>query len=279
MSTLNSATILSPYNEMEECAHFTIDDVSTPFILHGLTTVGTIYTFSFWLKSEATKEITVNGTTFQAMTEWVKHVSTYTASGEDLRILFSSVGTYYIYHPQLEFGTIPTDWTPAFEDHVTELNELEGNLLTQNDIIASLRVDTDNISSSVTSIETSIFELSDSVTKDIQTLTEQVEAKMTSTEVDIQIKAAIDNGVDKVITSTGYTLDGDGLTVSKSDSEMSTQITEDGMRVLKNSDTVLVANGRGVDAVNLHATTYLIIGNNSRFEDWGNRTACFWIGN
>jgi hypothetical protein len=51
------------------------------------------------------------------------------------------------------------------------------------------------------------------------------------------------------------------------------------MTVYKNSATVLTANNVGVDAVNLHATTYLIIGNNSRFEDYGsNRTGCFWIG-
>ena len=61
---------------------------------------------------------------------------------------------------------------------------------------------------------------------------------------------------------------------------MTTQITEDGMTVYRDNTAVLIANNVGVDAVNLHATTYLIIGNNSRFEDYGeNRTGCFWIGN
>ena len=51
------------------------------------------------------------------------------------------------------------------------------------------------------------------------------------------------------------------------------------MQVFKNDEAVLTANNIGVDAVNLHATTYLIIGNNSRLEDFGdNRTGCFWIG-
>ena len=60
---------------------------------------------------------------------------------------------------------------------------------------------------------------------------------------------------------------------------MKTQITEDGMTVYKNEDAVLTANNTGVDAVNLHATTYLIIGNNSRLEDYGSdRTGCFFIG-
>lgn len=52
------------------------------------------------------------------------------------------------------------------------------------------------------------------------------------------------------------------------------------MTVKRNEEEVLKANNNGVDAVNLHATTYLIIGNNSRFEDYdnGSRTGCFWIG-
>ena len=60
---------------------------------------------------------------------------------------------------------------------------------------------------------------------------------------------------------------------------MKTQITEDGMTVYKSDEAVLTANNLGVDAVNLHATTYLIIGTKSRFEDYGSsRTGCFWIG-
>lgn len=52
------------------------------------------------------------------------------------------------------------------------------------------------------------------------------------------------------------------------------------MKIVKNTDTVLTANNTGVDAKNLHATTYLIVGVNSRFEDYddNSRTGCFWIG-
>ena len=69
------------------------------------------------------------------------------------------------------------------------------------------------------------------------------------------------------------------LTVEKDNSEMKTQITEDGMTVYQENTGVLIANNNGVEARNLHANTYLIIGTNSRFEDFGpDRTACFWIG-
>ena len=52
------------------------------------------------------------------------------------------------------------------------------------------------------------------------------------------------------------------------------------MRVSKGGQVVLTGDNNGVEALNLHATTYLIIGNNSRFEDYdnGSRTGCFWIG-
>ena len=51
------------------------------------------------------------------------------------------------------------------------------------------------------------------------------------------------------------------------------------MSVSKENTEVLTANAAGVSAVDLHARTYLIVGNNSRFEDYdGFRTGCFWIG-
>ena len=70
------------------------------------------------------------------------------------------------------------------------------------------------------------------------------------------------------------------MIVNKDDKEMSTLISEDGMTIYKDDDEMLVANNSGVYAANLRATTYLIIGVNSRFEDYDDntRTGCFWIG-
>ena len=92
----------------------------------------------------------------------------------------------------------------------------------------------------------------------------------------------MDNGVDRVETKTGYTLDKDGLLIAKSNEEMSNLLDNTGMYVQRGGDDILVANNKGVNAVNLHAKTYLIIGEDdgrSRFEDYGsNRTGCYWIG-
>ena len=117
---------------------------------------------------------------------------------------------------------------------------------------------------------------------DISRVQDQVNLAMTSADVKLEIQKEMSKGTNKVTTSTGFTFDQNGLNISKTDSEMKTQITEDGMKIYKNSEVMLTANNQGDDAKNLHATTYLIIGNNSRMEDFtenGNkRTAVFWIG-
>jgi uncharacterized protein len=145
--------------------------------------------------------------------------------------------------------------------------------------ISNIKLNTDSITASVSQLQESIESSQDSTNEQIETLRNEVSAKMTSEDVSIAIKSELDNGVNKVITNTGFTFNDEGLTVSKSNSEMETTITEDGMTVYKNHETVLTANNEGVKAIDLHAETYLIIGTNSRFEDYGsNRTGCFWIG-
>ena len=149
--------------------------------------------------------------------------------------------------------------------------------------ISELALTTEDITASVKEIETIVDEGFTSIGEELATLEKEAALTITKEDVEIAIKSELSNGVDKVITATGFTFNEQGLTVSKSDSEISTQITEDGMTVSKSGDVVLTANNEGVSAQNLHATTYLIIGNYSRFEDYINtageaRTGCFWIG-
>jgi hypothetical protein len=152
--------------------------------------------------------------------------------------------------------------------------------------ISSIQADTENINLTVEKIEKKQEEDKEALEGSIETLTNRVNLAMTSEDVTIAIQSELDNGVSKVSTEKGFIFDNAGLTIEERDvdgnriSETSTQITENGMQVFNNNDeAVLTANNTGVNAVNLHATTYLIIGNNSRFEDYGdNRTGCFWIG-
>lgn len=141
--------------------------------------------------------------------------------------------------------------------------------------IAQLKIDTSGINATVSGLQ----KTTDDITGDINTLTKQVEASMTESQVEFKIKSQLAEGVDKVkTTEKNYTFDDMGLSISSSESNISTTITEDGMTVKVAGTNTLTANNEGVEAIDLKATTYLIIGKNSRFEDFGSRTACFWIG-
>ena len=101
---------------------------------------------------------------------------------------------------------------------------------------------------------------------------------MDADSVEIKISEAI-SGIDSIETSTGYTFDKDGLNIHKDGEEMHNTLDNKGMYVRRNSENILVADNDGVNAINLTARKYLIIGNNARFEDYQyNRTACFYIG-
>lgn len=161
----------------------------------------------------------------------------------------------------------------------SKIESVTDEVASVSEAISALNVNADNISANVTEVKASTEAAIESVNSNIETLTSEVSAKMNAEAVEIEIQKAIENGTSKVVTKTGFTFDDDGMTVQKSGSEMKTQITEDGMTVYQNDEATLTANNKGVDARNLHATTYLIVGGRSRFENYGtDRTGCFWIG-
>ncbi len=142
--------------------------------------------------------------------------------------------------------------------------------------IGSLTVTTGQIRAEVNSVETMYDDLEDRTNK----LEKDISLKVGPEDVTIAIQTELSTGVEKVVTSDKkYKFDDTGLDISTSTSNISTKITEDGMIVKRKNEEVLIANNDGVIAEDLHAKTYLTIGNNSEFKDWNeNRTACFWIG-
>jgi hypothetical protein len=163
-----------------------------------------------------------------------------------------------------------------------EITILSSTVDENNSAISSIIINTDSINQSVEKIEQSVKDSLDGVNKEIETIKENAKLNITEEDVKILIGKEIESGSGKVKTETGYTFDGEGLTISKDGSEISTQITEDGMTISRNGEDLLTADNTGVYAANLHATTYLIIGKYSRFEDYERdgepRTGCFWIG-
>ena len=194
----------------------------------------------------------------------------------------NSVLTLTISDVKMEKGNKATSWSPAPEDVESDITSIQSETKSLKSTVSSLQLGTDSISASVKSLEESMVNTTNGLSSDISRIQDQVNLKMTSDDVKLEIQKEMSKGANKVSTSTGFTFDQNGLNISKTDSEMKTQITEDGMKIYKNDDVMLTANNQGVDAKNLHATTYLIIGNNSRMEDFtengSKRTAVFWIG-
>lgn len=157
--------------------------------------------------------------------------------------------------------------------------------ITEN--VTALEANANSITASVTSIETRTNSRIDDLEDSVDKIRKDVALKVTDENVQISIQKAISDGVTRVDTGTGITFDEKGMTVDKIDGEgnsvspTSTNINENGMVINDNGtgDDVLTANKDGVRAKDLEATTYLVVGGRSRFENYGsNRTACFWIG-
>lgn len=186
-------------------------------------------------------------------------------------------GTIYLKNILVEQGSMSSDWTPAPED-------AERELVSVSTRTSTLEATDETISASVNEIKRIQEASGEAIGGMDETITElkkSVDAKITSEDVTIAIKKELDNGVSKVTTSTGFTFDEAGLTISKTGKEMSTNIDEDGMSVYRSSEEVLKADSTGVTAIDLHAKTYLSIAQTSRFEkfekDGEVRIGCFWI--
>ena len=167
-------------------------------------------------------------------------------------------------------------------------DEVAGDIGANTSAITALQLNTNSISSYVTTIEKELQEQIDSNEIVLEAFVQKTfTTEQTAEALKLSVEKIESDGVTKVETSTGFTFDDKGLLVEKDNSENKTLITENGMTVKKVVDSteedVLTANSQGVTAVDLKATTYLIIGDHSRFEtyiDENNepRTGCFWLG-
>ena len=153
-------------------------------------------------------------------------------------------------------------------------------LTTINEELASLRIASDEITSEVVEVKTTTNQLG----QEIQELTHRVDTSVTSEQVSIIVQETVNNnGVSEVTTETGFTFNADGMTIDKLGTEMKTTITENGMIVYRDNDEVLTANNEGVYATNLYASTFIILGELCRFEEYidgktqQRRVGCFWI--
>ena len=119
--------------------------------------------------------------------------------------------------------------------------------------------------------------------KSVDDLTGDVaELKQNSSDISIAVQKLIDDGVNKLVTEFGLTIDGSCVDIHRSGTEMHNSLDETGMYVKRSDEVMLQANANGVIATDVSVRNYLIIGSHARFEDYSDgtdtaRTACFWI--
>lgn len=137
--------------------------------------------------------------------------------------------------------------------------------------IASLGVEVGGIKSTVQAQSGDVTKLK----TDVSTI------QQSATEIQLAIKSIEDNGVSKVSTDFGMTIDGSAVTIHRDGSEMTNVLNEKGMYVKRSDEIILRADASGVIATDVTVNNYLVIGDHARFEDYTNgtdnkRTACFY---
>lgn len=159
----------------------------------------------------------------------------------------------------------------ALSGKVLEIRkQVEGLYIANQDVdgrLAEISLDVDDISSTVSKQTQDMEQIQKDITQVVQR----------ASDVSITVQSILDNGVDKVITKTGYVFGEDGMVISKSGEEIETRLDHTGMYVSRGDDILLQANKDGVVAADVTIRNYLIVGDHARFEDYGdNRTACFF---
>lgn len=176
-------------------------------------------------------------------------------------------------------GEVLNETTARVDKANKEIELLASSVDANSKQISTLQITTNSINAAVEGVQ----KQQNDMNGNISTLTEKVNMAITQEQLDIEVSKVVEEGVSQVRTGKNFTFDDEGLTISDINTDthktITTTISNNGMTVDVDSREVLKANDEGVKAKDLHADTYLIIGTNSRFENYkSNRTACFWIG-
>lgn len=248
MNTLESCIIINPFGKEEECAKFIIDDIAYKFTLSSILNVAKQYTLSFWVKSESDGSVLAAGDKYNTSTNWTQCIRSFTADSSNLDIRFRTIGTYYIYHPQLEIGNKSTDWTAAPEDTDNRIDDLDSEL-------RQIIID-QNTSITQTMNEIKLNASETYVTKDdygeFKTKTE-TEFSQLPDKIGIQVSRSVEQLIkdneelrEKMNTVTKYfTFDIDGLTIGQLDNPYKIVIDNDGFSMYANDERVMwIENGK-----------------------------------
>lgn len=186
--------------------------------------------------------------------------------------------------PEIErkynFGKKFSEMMGLIDESRDKVDSVESTL--RNEIIEQSTSLTRNTEQIVMQAEQRLTNTINDVDGKLTDIEKEVSLKLDAEAVKISVRQEVSSGVKVGDEQTDYRFDLDGLTIAKKGEAMENHLDNTGMYVKKDGEAILTANKDGVDAVNLHASTYLIVGKGdgrSRFEDYGiDRTGCFWVG-
>lgn len=122
----SSVSITTPTGATDICAKFTIDTVTTPFILTGVCKIAGEYVFSSWIKSDVSASVQIDTSVIEIGTTWTKvsvDITRAATDNQDLAIYFKTATSFYFYNTQLELGNKATKWQPSPYDVAQTIKE------------------------------------------------------------------------------------------------------------------------------------------------------------
>lgn len=212
-------------------------------------------------------------------------------AGDIISVTDSSGITVYTYVMSVSTSAKGTSVTSTGDKNYAEkaavsseaYKNIPGKVLNLTKDIDGIRAENRDTEGKLASLELNVDGISTIVSQQ-QEETEAIKTRMTQIEqnadqIALSVQQIVDNGVSKVTTEFGLTVDGSCVDIHRSGTEMHNSLDETGMYVKRGDEVMLQANKDGVVATDVTIRNYLIVGSNARFEDYGtNRTACFYIG-
>lgn len=163
---------------------------------------------------------------------------------------------------------------------------LSGKVLNIRKDVEGLRIENATTAGNLAKLELTVDSIDSTVKGQSETIggiKESVSAvQQSAVSIQATVKSIQNDGVTKVATTFGLTIQESEVVIHKSDSEMTNSLTEKGMYVIKNkkqsNETVMLqADADGVNAENIRVRKYLTVGRHARFEDYEGGTGCFYI--
>lgn len=157
---------------------------------------------------------------------------------------------------------------------------LSGRVLELSTQVSGLKAENRDAQNNAARVQLEVEGIRTQVQQQSASLQQLTALEQTAKQLQLSVQTIQNEGTSKVVTSTGFTFDEDGLKVEKSGSDLQNRIDQTGMQVLRGSRQVLLrADVNGVLAADVQVDNYLIVGDHARFENYaGGRTACYYIG-